>query len=288
MSPRISKLKRFFTLSWLACTMITVGLVTTLHAQNDDIVGLWEGRKVDGRFKTTEPWGPFLIEKKSDGTLKATFLGGRLGQRDLPMYEVTLKNGKFKLQMNRWGGASLDATFSPEEGIVGTLRHHGMTEKLTLQKIPDRTDNDILALLKSGKIADNPPYQSEFMSLLINKGPETAMTLLKAVHEKKPGHKLWGPGVVNSYGYELLNKKKTAEAVAVFKLNALAYADDPNSFDSLGEGYIRNGDRELAIKALQKSLSLNPPQNVRQNSMKLLKELGINDENEVKGSKKSD
>ncbi len=60
-----------------------------------------------------------------------------------------------------------------------------------------------------------------------------------------------------------------------FKLNALAYADDANSFDSLGEGYLRNGDRELAIDALQKSLSLNPPQNVLQNSIKLLKELGI-------------
>ena len=275
MSTRLSKLKRFLTLSLLACTVIIVGLATRLHAQNDDIVGLWEGRKVDGRFNTTEPWGPFLIERKADGTLKGTFLGGRLGQRDLPMYNVTLKNSKFKLQMNRWGGAILEATFSPEKGIVGTLRHHGMTENLTLQKIPDRTDDDILALLNSGKIADNPPYQSEFMSLLINKGPETAMTLLKAVHEKKPGHQLWGPSVVNSYGYELLNKKKTAEAVVVFKLNALAYADDANSFDSLGEGYLRNGDRELAIDALQKSLSLNPPQNVRQNSIKLLKELGI-------------
>ena len=28
-------------------------------AQRDDpIVGLWEGRKVDGRYQTTEPWGP--------------------------------------------------------------------------------------------------------------------------------------------------------------------------------------------------------------------------------------
>lgn len=281
MSTRISKLTWFLTLSLLAGTVIIVGLASTLHAQNDGIVGLWEGRKVDGRFNTTEPWGPFLIEKKSDGTLKATFLGSRLGQRDSPMYNVTLKNGKFKLQMNRWGGAALEATFSPDKGIVGTLRHHGMTEKLTLQKIPDRTDDDILALLNSGKIADNPPYQSEFMSLLINKGPEAALTIYKAVNEKKPGHQLWGPGAVNSYGYELFNKKKTAEAVAVLKLNTLAYADDPNSFDSLGEGYLRNGDRELAIKALKKSLSMNPPQNVRQNSIKLLKELGIDYEDKA-------
>ena len=193
MCTGISKLKHALAMALIACTIITVGKATTLPDQTDDIVGLWEGRKVDGRFNTTEPWGPFLIEKNSDGALKATFLGSRLGQRDLPMYNVTLKNDKFKLQMNRWGGASLEATFSPEKGIVGTLRHHGMTEKLTLHKIPDRTDDDILALLNSGKIADNPPYQSEFMSLLINKGPETAMTVVKGVHAKKPGHQLWGP-----------------------------------------------------------------------------------------------
>ena len=73
----------------------------------------------------------------------------------------------------------------------------------------------------------------------------------------------------------------TSEAVAVLELNTLAYAADPNSFDSLSEGYLRNEDRELAIKALKKSLSMNPPQNVRQNSIKLIKELGIDYEDKA-------
>jgi len=40
-------------------------------------------------------------------------------------------------------------------------------------------------------------------------------------------------------------------------------------------------DRELAIKALKKSLSMNPPPNVRQNSIKLLKELGVDYEDKA-------
>ena len=71
-------------------------------AQSDDpIVGLWEGRKVDGRYQTTEPWGPFRIERKADGSLGATYLGSRLGDRDLEMYDVGLDGDRFHLKMNR-------------------------------------------------------------------------------------------------------------------------------------------------------------------------------------------
>ncbi len=54
----------------------------------------------------------------------------------------------------------------------------------------------------------------------------------------------------------------------------LAYPDDPNSYDSLGEGYMSIGDQELAIEAFKRSLSMNAAANVRANSIKLLKELG--------------
>lgn len=83
---------------------------------------------------------------------------------------------------------------------------------------------------------------------------------------------------LNNYGYGLLGKGKIDEAIAVFKLNTERHPDDPNVFDSLGEGYvIRNaeGDKKLAVKALETSLSMNPPENVRLNSLRLLKELGV-------------
>jgi tetratricopeptide (TPR) repeat protein len=45
-------------------------------------------------------------------------------------------------------------------------------------------------------------------------------------------------------------------------------------YDSLGECYKTMGDKKNAIKYLKKSLSLNPPPNVKANSEKLLTELG--------------
>ncbi len=122
------------------------------------------------------------------------------------------------------------------------------------------------------------------MSVLIERGPVVARRLYQTVctahHVPPEGDKrnqcrLWGPSAVNAYGYELINRNRTAQAVEVFKLNALAYPDDANSFDSLGEAYMRNGDRELAIEAFRKSLALNPRPQVKESSIKLLRELGI-------------
>ncbi len=255
-----------------ACGAVARG---TDSEADDPLAGVWEGRKVDGRYQTTEPWGPFQIERAADGSLSATYLGSRLGQRDLPMYDVSLDGDRFHLKMNRWGSAVLDARLDPGKGLVGTLRHHGMTEDLQLERIPNRSHKDIQALYASGKIAAAPPYQSEWMSVLIHQGPGAARLIFEAIRAEHPDRQLWGPSAVNGYGYELINQNKTARAVEVFRLNTLAYPDDANSFDSLGEAYLRNGDRESAIETLRQALALNPRPQVKANSIKLLRELGV-------------
>lgn len=83
---------------------------------------------------------------------------------------------------------------------------------------------------------------------------------------------------LNTYGYQLINQGKTDKAIKVFKLNVENNPNDPNVWDSLGEGYAtrnQDGDKKLAVKAFEKSLSLDPPVNVRANSMKHLKNLGV-------------
>ncbi len=80
---------------------------------------------------------------------------------------------------------------------------------------------------------------------------------------------------LNNYGYQLLFSGKTSEAIAIFEANTKKYPEDPNVWDSLGEGFVYAGEKEKAVKALKKSLSLNPPDNVRANSLKLLAQLGV-------------
>ncbi|MBK8499683.1 MAG: DUF2911 domain-containing protein [Flavobacteriales bacterium] len=80
---------------------------------------------------------------------------------------------------------------------------------------------------------------------------------------------------LNTYAYQLANQGKVDEAVRMFELNAKRHADDPNVHDSLGEGYMMAGNKTAAIKAFKKSLSMNPPEGVKANSIKCLKKLGV-------------
>lgn len=60
------------------------------------------------------------------------------------------------------------------------------------------------------------------------------------------------------YGYSFLWNNEVAEALAVFKLIVAEFPDSSNPYDSLGEAYLKNGDKELALANYEKSLALNP------------------------------
>ena len=79
---------------------------------------------------------------------------------------------------------------------------------------------------------------------------------------------------LNAYGYQLLGANKFNEAIEVFKMNTQKHPENPNTWDSLGEGYALAGDKKNAIANFKKALSMNPPAPVKANSEKYLKQLG--------------
>jgi len=80
---------------------------------------------------------------------------------------------------------------------------------------------------------------------------------------------------LNALGYQMLNQKENDLALKFFIMNVKNNPKDPNVYDSLGECYKTIGDKKNAIKNLKKSLTLNPPPNVKANSENLLAELGV-------------
>jgi tetratricopeptide (TPR) repeat protein len=79
---------------------------------------------------------------------------------------------------------------------------------------------------------------------------------------------------LNNYGYQLLGNQQFDKAIAALKANAERHPSSANCWDSLGEAYALAGDKQNAILNFKKSLSLNPPENVKANSEKYLKQLG--------------
>jgi CubicO group peptidase (beta-lactamase class C family) len=76
---------------------------------------------------------------------------------------------------------------------------------------------------------------------------------------------------VNRVGYWLLAKKRPKEAIAVFERNTSAHADSWNAWDSLGEAYAADGQRDRAIAAYEKSVSLNPESSSGRDALKRLR-----------------
>jgi tetratricopeptide (TPR) repeat protein len=63
---------------------------------------------------------------------------------------------------------------------------------------------------------------------------------------------------MNTLGYNLLAKKRAADAVEVFKLNVEFYPSSANVYDSLGDGLVATGRSDDAIKSYEKALSIDP------------------------------
>lgn len=75
---------------------------------------------------------------------------------------------------------------------------------------------------------------------------------------------------INTFGYTLLRKRQVSEAIEVLKLNVEAYPQSPNVYDSLGEAYAIQGDKEKAIENYQRVLALDP---TAENAKRMLKRL---------------
>jgi tetratricopeptide (TPR) repeat protein len=78
-------------------------------------------------------------------------------------------------------------------------------------------------------------------------------------------------GELNSLGYQLIRTERFKDAVRIFQLNVEAYPQSSNVYDSLGEAYMDDGNKPLAIANYQKSLQLNPK---NFGAVKMLQKLG--------------
>lgn len=63
---------------------------------------------------------------------------------------------------------------------------------------------------------------------------------------------------INMAGYGILEQGKLKQALEIMKINAELYPQSWNVYDSLGELYLKNGDKENAKLNYKKSLELNP------------------------------
>jgi|ERR1700678_2581636 tetratricopeptide (TPR) repeat protein len=85
---------------------------------------------------------------------------------------------------------------------------------------------------------------------------------LQEARKNDPHAALFREDMVNLIGYEHLQAGDIKGAIEILKLNAMAYPNSPNVYDSLGDAYLADGQKELARQSAKKTLALLPSDTV--------------------------
>jgi Flp pilus assembly protein TadD len=76
---------------------------------------------------------------------------------------------------------------------------------------------------------------------------------------------------LNTLGYQLIREKNYKGAIRILALNTETYPKSGNTWDSLAEAYMDDGDTADAVANYHKSLSINPG---NQNAREMLAKMG--------------
>ena len=108
------------------------------------------------------------------------------------------------------------------------------------------------------KTANLLSITSVLMPVVQKDGVDAAIERYRSLKANQAGSYDFRESALNDLGYALLRMKKTDEAVKILELNVEAYPRSANVYDSLGEAYAAQGNRQKAIASYKKSLELDP------------------------------
>jgi hypothetical protein len=123
---------------------------------------------------------------------------------------------------------------------------------------------------KSFYLCSNPKYNLKdywlvqrqmnplFERILTEKGVQASIDYYYQIFATDSTVMLFTENQINSLGYEYLYGGQINDAISLFKLNVDVFPQSWNVYDSLGEGYMKNVQYELAIEYYNKSLEINP------------------------------
>lgn len=110
----------------------------------------------------------------------------------------------------------------------------------------------------------------EFKNVYEADGLEASIRKMKELRSD-PKHYYFLHPEFDTFTYRLMNQDKLTDALGLFKVLAEFFPESYIAFDSLGEVYLRKGDKENAKKCFGKSLELNPDNENAKNKLKEIK-----------------
>jgi imidazolonepropionase-like amidohydrolase len=119
-------------------------------------------------------------------------------------------------------------------------------------------------------LANRKPIGDVLFDTIQQKGIQAAVEQYHQFAASQQNSYFFSENELVKLGYQLLRTKKVRDAIEIFKLSVEAYPQSYNTYDSLAEAYMDQGDRDLAIQNYRKSLDLNP---ANTNAVRMLEKL---------------
>jgi tetratricopeptide (TPR) repeat protein len=133
---------------------------------------------------------------------------------------------------------------------------------------------EVQATLPAGNIVNAPKVAADALipfEQLTAGNIDKALESYRQIKKEQPDNAAISEARINGLGLGFMRAKKLPKALAYLKLNVEFYPNSWNTYDSLAEAYMANGDKELAIANYKKSLEMNPKNT---NATEALKKLG--------------
>ena len=106
--------------------------------------------------------------------------------------------------------------------------------------------------------AETESLIERMVAALESEGTEAALTVYGDFRADPKNAHASTESEINRLGYQLLGTGRAEDAVVVFQLNADAYPESANVWDSLGDGYEAAGDIARAIASYARALQVDP------------------------------
>jgi dienelactone hydrolase len=102
----------------------------------------------------------------------------------------------------------------------------------------------------------NSPVREFWRKAVSPNGVADAVQMFYDLAQRQQRVALFTEGQLNQLGYYHLQAGRAGEAIRLFRLNTFVYPSSANTYDSLGDAYLANGQNELALRMSERAIEL--------------------------------
>jgi dienelactone hydrolase len=222
-----------------SCGVIQATRLAQRHPEVRALVLLAGGLDADGlAFLGRTPWMPLFGAAASDDPYGANF-------PELMQWYLALSGNP----RNKFSGF--------KDGKHGT-EIFGPHPELPKQIVAWYTDTLVKnpADPKVAVKAKSSPMREFWVKATSTDGVPAAVQIFYDTRLNNPRVVLFPEDALNQLGYQYLQGGRVLDAIQLFRLNTVAYPWSANTFDSLGDAYLANGQDEMALRASERAVTL--------------------------------